>query len=160
MNIAIRCITTDVMRLKRLKTTTIIAHFCCRFKDMGIQVTVNLNNNLTWDAALGVLYFVVVDGPEKVVWSLLAIWNPPVNPWEDHGGFHLTSLHVLLSDGVAHAVGLSSMKICHFSPFHNNFDENLQYICLSHVPSILQVLVSLKPPTSPLPSPPAPLSWG
>ena len=67
MNVATRFITTDVLRLRRLKIMTIVAHLCGQFKDMEVQVTVNLNNNPTWDTALGVLYFFVVDGPEKVI---------------------------------------------------------------------------------------------
>ena len=58
--------TTEVQTLGQDEPITMIGQLCASAKGMELQVTVMLNNNPDWDPTFGVLYYYVVDDPNKV----------------------------------------------------------------------------------------------
>ncbi|XP_022101353.1 uncharacterized protein LOC110984987 [Acanthaster planci] len=90
-------ITTEVQTLAQDASITFIGQLCEQYKGMGVQVTVLLNNNPDWDPSVGVLYYYVVDDPNKGSSAALCNNSPGGSPqanctvkaWPSNGDIYI-----------------------------------------------------------------------
>ncbi|XP_022111516.1 uncharacterized protein LOC110990727 [Acanthaster planci] len=124
-------ITTEVQTLAQEAEITFIGQLCEQSKGFEVEVTVLLNNNPDWDPSVGVLYYYVVDDPNKGSSAALCNNSPGGTPqanctvkaWPSNGDIYIKG-HAGQSEAVSFTLSVTMKQKAGIKPTPFFFDKS------------------------------------